>query len=75
MSDKLIEVAAHATVHAMNRAPGLRRALDELTARMIATADIDNFIKAQEQLYADALAAAYVAGARCALGLHGDDAS
>lgn len=57
------EAEAYATATAAE----LRRQLDELTARMVATAAIDTFIRDQEQLYARVLRLAFVTGAQCAL--------
>lgn len=56
-----------ANAYAVSVAAELRRQLDDLTARMVATASIDTFIRDQEQLYARVILTAFVTGAQCAL--------
>lgn len=56
-----------ANAYATATAAELRRQLDELTARMVATAAIDTFIKDQEQLYARVILQAVTTGAQLAL--------
>lgn len=56
-----------ANAYATTTAAELRHQLDELTARMVATAAIETFIKDQEQLYARVILQAVTTGAQLAL--------